>query len=90
MVGNSHRRGRYWPVARPGKFRRPGRHAARGAQRIQAAVANDFAVATQAVLIGMAIVLAVSILIALAHPGGRALHEKIELDDTSVPSPDPA
>ena len=53
-------------------------------------MANDFAVATQAVLIGMAIVLAVSILIALAHPGGRALHEKIELDDTSVPSPDPA
>ena len=61
---------------------------AAAAQQIQAAVASDFAVATQAVLIGMAIVLAVSFLIALAHPGGRVLHEKVELDGTSVPSPD--
>ncbi len=60
------------------------------AQQIGVAVGNDFAVATQAVLIGMAIVLGVSFFIALAHPGGRVLHEKVEPDGASVPNPDRA
>jgi hypothetical protein len=54
------------------------------------AVANDFAAATQAVLIGMAVVLGLSFLVALAHPGGRVLHERVEVDGNPVPSPDPA
>jgi len=58
------------------------------AQQIGDAVANDFAVATQAVLIGMAIVLGISFLVALAHPGGRVMQEKVELDGAPVPSPD--
>jgi hypothetical protein len=60
------------------------------AEQIGAAVATDFAVATQAVLIGMAVVLGISFLVALAHPGGRVLHEKVEPDGAPVSSPDPA
>jgi EmrB/QacA subfamily drug resistance transporter len=56
--------------------------------KIGAAVASDFAVATQAVLIGMAIVLVASLIVSLLHPGGRVTQEKVEVDNTPVPSPE--